>query len=224
MTLLCAYMLNGISVNLLDSYLESDLNGNSPYTVADVVPNSYVDISSITTWHSVGRTLKDYKYIRNEIMILANTIGWANLSTEEKTIVANLFAVEKVKRDEIYNTNQQVNLGLLHHKNSIEARATRLAIVQMNLFNRLDKADWEEVAIDTVNLLDSYVNHGREGTVEGDLEGLFDYVDGSARTGTSWDGSGSGVGFRDKAYSVEGYGNCSLFADYILDILKNGNY
>lgn len=227
MTLLCAYLVDGVPVNDVVSFDGDDLSGNEPYQFVDTVPAGYQDESSIELWWYLWEQQtniyinKDYKFVRNEIIVLAATIGWSSLTTEEKTRAACIFAVGKTERDEIYTLDQQIALGLQHHIKSIEARTLRLAKTQMQLYNRLAKADWEEVASDASSLLPQYVNQGIEGTVEGDLEGLFDYVDGDARTGTTWDTTG---GFRNKSYSVEGYADCDAFADDILDILKNGNY
>lgn len=221
---ICAYVVNGTPVCELGKYLKSDLNSNDPYIVignSDTVPTGYQDISSILHWWDFGTSAgKDYKYIRNEIMILAAVTGWANLTLAEKIKAAEIFSVGDTERLEIYTLEQQIQLGMQHHVRSMESRQIRLMTVQMNLFNRLSKADWEEVGNAAAPYLAVYLEQGREGTSEGDPEGLFDYVDGSARPGTSWTTNG----FRDKNYTIEGYASCSDFADYLLGILKDGNY
>lgn len=233
MTYLCAYFTdegNNESTFDVDSYTSAQLNGNAPYKIVDTLPPGYKDISTIENWwymyeHQNGILInKDYKYIRNEIMILAATIGWSNLSSTEKDIAARIFAVGETERDELFTIEEQIDLGLLHHIYSKASREMRLAKTQMQLFNRLSKTDWSEVAIDTEALIPHYLNEGIEGTVEGDTEGLFDYVDGDSRSNHTWDGNGSEVGFRNKTYSVTGYNNCSDFADDLLNILKNGEY
>lgn len=228
MSLFCAYLVSGTPVNELESFTDSDVGGNLPYVIDTTVPSGYQDISTIENWcyfyEFYGIIIKDYKYVRNEIMILAATIGWTNLTSTEKTIAANMFAVGSTERDELYTIEQQIELGITHHLNSMEARQTRLTYVQMELFNRLPKLDWEEVAGETLSLTTRYVNEGLEGTVEGDLPGLLDYVDGESRTGTIWSTGGSEIGFREKTYTVTGYASCSLLADHLLDILKNGEY
>lgn len=225
---LCAYLINGTPLNQLDKYLKTDLNGNKAFEFiedADPIPSGYQDISSIMNWWNFGTACnKDYKVIRDEIIVLAATIGWSNLTSEEKSKTAEIFAVGQTERDEIYTLDEQINLGMNHHIRSMESRKMRAMIVQMHLFNRLSKADWEEVANDTEPLLPYYLEQGREGTVEGDSEGLFDYVDGDSRSSHTWDGTGSEVGFRNKTYTVSGYSNCSDFADVLLDILKYGKY
>lgn len=225
MSLLCAYLISGTPVNELDFYLTSDLNNNIEYLVDDTVLTDYQDISSIENWDAYGKNSgKDYKYIRNEIIILAATIGWTNLTITEKTIAAKYFAVASSQRDEIFTLEQQIDLGLYHHIQATESRKIRLAKAQMQIYNRIHKSDWGVISSDLGEMLTHYVNEGREGTVEGDSEGLFDYIDGDSRTGTTWDGTGSEVGFRNKTLTITGYANCSDFSDFILDILKNGNY
>ena len=223
--MLCAYLINSIPVSDLDQYDEADLSGNPAIIVAASAPAGYQDISSIENWDLHGHgAKKDYKFIRYEIMVIAAVTGWANLTTEEKTLAAKYFAVGKTERDEIYTLDQQIDIGMLHHINSVESRNIRLAKVQMHLFNRLGKADIAIMSADVEGLTDHYLTEGVEGTLEGDGEGIFDYVDGTARSNHKWDGLGADIGLRDKTFVVEGFANCSLFADMLMDILKNGNY
>lgn len=232
MTYLLAYDLGNGKNTFTDVYTSQDLNNNAPYKTSDTVETGYVDISSIENWwwffeqdrHSW--ICKDYKYYRNQILILANfVIGWSNLSQREKEISASIFAVGDTERLEVYTVEEQINQGVIHHHRSVKSRTDRLERVQIEIFNRIDKAYWFEIATDLEGIKLHYLQEGREGTLEGDPEGLFDYIDGSNRPGTSWDGNTTGkVGVRDKAFSVVGFNNCSDFADYTLDILKNGNY
>lgn len=228
--LLCAYVVNGTPVNEMTSFSATDLSGNDPYKISVTVPAGYQDVSSIEFWwymynHQNGVYFtRDYKFIRNEIIILAYTTGWVNLSTAEKELVASIFAVGKTERDEIYTIEEQIQLGMEHHHNSTRARNSRLELVRLNIFNRIGKTDQDDISEESQDLLIHYIEEGREGTVEGDVEGLFDYIDGDSRTGTTWDGTGAGTGLRNKTYTIEGYTNCSDFADYILEVLKNGIY
>ena len=74
------------------------------------------------------------------------------------------------------------------------------------------------ISIITPNLRESYINYGREGILEGDPEGLFDYI--RSQSGSSFEVAG----FSSHSYTPVGYANMSEFSVKILDILKNGNY
>jgi hypothetical protein len=75
----------------------------------------------------------------------------------------------------------------------------------------------EDVFASTM-LYHKYLLFGREGTVEGDPEGLFDYID--SRVGTSYENTG----LKNKSISPSGFATVSDFADYLLDIIKYGKY
>jgi hypothetical protein len=64
----------------------------------------------------------------------------------------------------------------------------------------------------------TYINLGTEGTVEGDNEGLFDYI--LSRKNTTWENTG----LSKQAYSPKGMADCQELSNRLIDILKNGNY
>ena len=230
MSKLCAYIITGTPINQLQGYSESDLGINPAYQIignSDPIPTGYQDISSIENWWNLRAELgRDYKFIRNEIIILANVIiGWSSLSVEEKNISATIFAVDETKRDEIFTVEQQIINGWHHHKRSIASRRRRMTQVELELFNRVAKVDTAALfsELKENKLLDAYIDTGLEGTLEGDPEGIFDFIEGSLRTGTTWDGTGSEVGFYDKGYTVKGM-TMSELTTHIMTILKTGNF
>jgi len=221
---LYVYILNGVPLTELPRWSTNRLNGNAPFVAANVRPSiDYVDVTSIENWSEFGRrTNKDYKFIRNEIKILANAIGWINLTTSEKKISAKLFVVTQSQRDELYTIKRQIKQGFLFHGSSIKARDQRWSHAKMEMMNRLEKDDWRIIDDDLNqnNLISQYINHGLEGTVEGDAVGLFDYID--ARNGTPY-GTGT-KGLRNKNFTLTKSPNINTFTNQILDIIKNGNY
>ena len=230
---ICAYVINGTPLNELDKFSKQDLGSNEAFVFiedVDPIPAGYQDISTIMNWWNFGTSCnKDYKYIRKEILILAAVIGWSNLSDEEKDKAAEIFAVGLTERNERFTTDEQIINGVNHHKNSMESRSARLTFAQIEIFNRLARQDADIITDEISNfnsfdLAHLYVERGREGTIEGDPEGLFDYIEGSNRTGTSWTDPLVNRGFRDKTFPVLGYSNCSDFADRLLEILKDGTY
>ena len=166
---------------------------------------------------------KDYKFYRNEILILANiTIGWSNLTQTEKELSARIFAVDKTKRDQIYTLQEQINQGFTHHYSSMDSRKKRVVAVELELFNRLQLTEVGEVFNDikSQGIYDSYLEMGNEGIQEGDIAGLFDYIEGTLRTGSPWSTSG---GFYNKGFTPIGMTMSELTAK-VMDIIKNGNY
>ena len=226
---LLAYDINGTSAFHVDSYTAEDLNGNSPFKISQTIESGYINISTIGNWwwfyeHDNKRFLdKDYKFYRHEILLLANIfIGWDNLTQEEKELSASIFAVDKTKRDQIYNLAEQIQLGKDHHYRSLDSRKNRVLAVELELFNRLSKEEVQEVFYDikSQGIYDTYIEMGNEGIQEGDSAGLFDYTEGSLRTGTPWSVSG---GFYDKGFTPIGMTMTEL-TQKVMDILKNGNY
>lgn len=220
---LCEYLINGTPVSQHSSFDSNLLAGISHYLEVgdlDSIPENYVNISSIENWYKLYENIKkDYKYAREEIRKLLINISWENLTQEEKVIVSKMFLVSKDHRDELFTLHEQIQLGAIHHQNSIQSRLLRLCAIQLTLFNTLEKHDWQEVGLELTQtgLLDRYVNQGIEGTLEGDIEGFFDYI--LSRTGTSFENSG----FLNKSYTPLTM-TLQQIADRAIDILKNGNY
>ncbi len=220
MTNLYSYVFRGTPLVDIPHWTINQLEGNAPFIASDVLPSgTYTDVSSINNWRKYGtRTSKDYKFIRNEIKLLANAgSGWVSLTATEKNISAVLFVVNQSRRSELFTIEQQIKQGFGFHGRSIKARDQRWSFAEMELMNRLDKDEWRIMFDDLIqdDLVAQYINNGLEGTLEDDPAGLFDYID--ARSGTPY-GTGS-KGFRNK-----GFANADALADIVLDIIKNGNY
>lgn len=229
---LYAYEINSTPVHDLLSgvgYEVADLGGNDPFLVrtdAEAAPSNYQDISSIENWAAYGRNGThngrsiDYKFIRKEIYILVLTKGFTNCTTAEKEIAAQWFVVAHADRDTLYTTPQQIAYGAIHHTNSVEAREVRAGYVMMEFYNRLETADINAVMTDVSkdDLLDLYIRTGREGTLQGDPEGLFDYM--SAVSGTSY----SGTGFAAKAITPLDGVTLAALTDQVCNVLKDGIY
>lgn len=214
-----AYLLNGVTpVSNVESYDNVQLNGNIPIVIATSLPDNYEDISSIRNWWKYGTNLnKDYKFIRREIMNMVSSVGWLNITPEEKIIAATIFAVGKTERAVIFNIEDQILNGIIFHKQSVKSRVTRENRAVSEIYNRLTPGDQADLLNDISNLIDIYVKFGIEGTLEGDPEGLFDYLE--SRSNTSY----ATTGLLSKNYSVEGM-TINQLSNTLIDILKNGNY
>lgn len=213
---LTAFVVNGTPISSRGRYDSSELGENVPFKREDTVSSGYEDISSITAWATHGAsTGYDYKVVREEIAALVTSIGWESLDAGEKEIASKYFVVDKASRDEVYTTIQQIGLGLLHHKASVEARTLRYAKASMEVYNRLSPAESKVVIGDVADLGFKYVQYGIEGTVEGDPEGFFDYLE--ARSGTSYENTGLAT----KTYEPDGMTLAQLVTR-LMDILKLG--
>jgi len=192
MTKLCAYVIEGESITDISVYGYHDLNGNEEFLISDTVPEGYTDISSIVNWSKYSKLVKkDYKTIRKEIYISMLTAGgWANLSTEEKEICSKYFIVDASLRTEVHTVDEQIINGLTHHNESIKARNCRYTSAILEVYNRLTKIESDEILTSIrAHALDTeYITYGREGTLEGDPEGILDFIE--SRIGTSYENTG----------------------------------
>lgn len=227
-------MLQSIKINGLIFGVEiftctpEQLNGREPFIFSDIIQDGYGDMSVqpnyIELLYKYGvRANKDYKYIRNEIMvavwtkILNNINKWNLLTQVEKEIASEWFTVPKVLRDTIHSFNQQIENGKIFDKESTACRINRYNDVRVELFNRLSWENAMELLGECKLLVESY-QQGKEGTEEGDGEGLFDYIE--SRPGTSHENSG----LLQKQYQVVGFNTMEEFSIKLMDILKKGNY
>jgi len=188
---------------------------------ADAAPVGFTQSDTIEHWDKYRGNCADYKAARAEIKRLYNATTFAALSTAEKIIVCNYFIATVAERDTIYTTEQQVGLGQLFARDSVGARTLRASKATSEIFNRLTAAEAQTILDDTTgnpDLFVTYVNFGREGTVEGDNEGLFDYLEG--RAGTTW----ATTGFDSHAFTPIGYASMAALATDLMKILKDGLY
>lgn len=163
----------------------------------------------------------DYKLARVALYIAMMTKGGFDaLDTEEKQIASKWFIVGRSERNQVHTVEQQVDNGLIYNAESINARRSRMTKCMIEVYNRLTDEEVKAVmaAMDFSRTTYAYVEAGQEGTLEGNEEGLFDYIE--ARTGTTW----QTTGLRAQLYIPVGYANCGLLADRLMDILVNGNY
>jgi hypothetical protein len=213
---------NNITINGFLGYHPS-ISGLPIFLAEETVSSGYTDVSSIKNWSKHGGSIhRDYKFVRDHIKSLFTSLGgWGGLDAEEKQIVSQNFLSTKTQRDEIYTTEEQVDHGVIFHTKSVKSRQSRANKVIGEIINRMQPTDHSSIINDIMGasqLLDKYINFGREGTVEGDSEGAFDYLE--SRVGTTYENNG----FREYAYTPTGYSDMTDFSTGLMDILKNGNY
>jgi hypothetical protein len=182
----------------------------------------YKDFGTIENWYNYGyKVERDFKFIRSNIIKIVNSTGWVNLSLTEKQIAADYFACSQANQNEIYGIDQQINNGNSFHLKSTESRKLRISKVISQLKNRLTKEECEVILNEVVGvnfLLSKYIDFGEEGTLEGDSEGLFDYIE--SRPGTLYEFTG----FINKSYIPVGFDSMFSFSTFLMLTLKHGDY
>lgn len=190
--------------------------------------DGYENINTIENVYLYSQYCDGYDYklkraiIQNIMYDITGTglTNWMDLTTEERRICCEMFLVPHQLRDEFYTNTQQTELGIIFNNNSVDSRTNRCWIAQSEVFNRLDHATAVEISNDVIfesNLRYAYVQIGREYTLKGDPEGLYDYL--LNTIGTSYENNG----FRSYTPTeLYGFDNMIDFSNYLVDILEYG--
>jgi hypothetical protein len=206
-----AYILNGQIINVgVFNWTLNDLNGNQPWIINETVQNGYADITSITNWDSIGFNLMDYNYVRNQIALLANQIGFNNLSSLEKVITSRYFLVNKTDRDTVMSEEEQITYWNILVENSQDCRFKRWEAAKKYISYKLSPMDSSDLAKSTSELCADYINYNIITLSKDGISGLFDYLKG--------EGDYTNNGYPSKSYWTQ------LDQNKIMDILENGNY
>lgn len=167
----------------------------------------------------------DYKQARLQMYVelvarITEVGSFSNLSLAERQIASRWFIVGDNERDSVHSFDEQVVNGSIYNAESIKAREARMTACMMQVYNRLTHDQVNEVcmAMNFDKTTYNYIKRGCEGTLEGNDEGLFDYI--MARVGTTWELTG----LRIQAYIPKGMADCAELAAKLIDILRNGNY
>ena len=202
-----------------------------------ILTNTYNTYNSYSesTFTSIARNwqtnYKDFKLARKELSNeLTTRGGFYNLAPLEKKIASRWFIVAISDRNTVHSFSEQITNGIFFHTNSVASRQSRYTAAVVEVYTRLASTDADEVIDDlweiftkvngkqySRSLAENYIQCGREGTVEGNPDGLFDYV--LARANTAFSSSG----LKAKLITPN-YGTLDELCDRIIDILKNGNY
>jgi hypothetical protein len=180
--------------------------------------NSATDVTNVENLLMFNRYNRfDYKMFRSSLATYVAAVGFANLSVADKTIASSHFVVSKADRDTVHTLTEQIVNGRQFHSLSVECRERRLFAAESELYNQLSKANADIVITDVVSgdLRESYLKYGREGTIEGDPLGIFDYIE--ARAGTLY----AATGLAAKGYTPIS-GTLAELVTKIMGILKNG--
>lgn len=130
---------------------------------------------------------KDYRAQRADLLqyVMDN---YGTMDPAEWMIASEHFCAPKEVRDQFYTFEQQVQLGQDFHRRATQSRNSRWNMALVRLYNYLTLEDSFTVGMDVEHLAFCYLTYGIEGTVKGDVEGLYDYL--ASTSGTSYAASG----------------------------------
>lgn len=206
-----AYILNGKIINVeIFNWDSSDLNGNPPWIINDIIHPNYSDITSIINWDSIGFDLKDYEYVRTRIKEIVTNLGFNSLSQNEKLIVSKHFVVNKEDRDTVMSEEEQIYYWNVLIENSQDCRFKRWEYAKKYISYKLSPLNSSDLAKSTSELCSDYINYNIITKTKDGISGLFDYLKG--------EGDYINNGYPSKVYWSKND------QDKIMDILENGNY
>tara|TARA_R100001480_G_scaffold33882_1_gene45533 strand:+ start:414 stop:1025 length:612 start_codon:yes stop_codon:yes gene_type:complete len=166
----------------------------SIYQYKETLDTDYVDISTVEYWFTLrNETGKDYLYCRTGSMnYITNNGGFNGLTATDKAYAAQNFCVDKADRDTLYTDAEQETYWTTYISESQTARQNRWNRVKSYISYRLTKDQTNEIADDTIILNEKYIYYGIESKAIDNIDGLFDYVEGTSAYSSS--------GFPSKSY------------------------
>ena len=204
-----SYILNGIPLSDYSGWASSEVFG-PPFLVSNIIKDGYMDVSSITNWDNFGDRLKDFIYVRDKIKSFVDSIGFSNLSLEEKIISAKYFVVGKTDRDSVLSEEEQYQFWDTLVTESQKSRFIRWEYAKKYISYVLSPINSSDLAKSTSVLCNDYINYNIITKVKDGISGLFDYLKGEGD------------------YMFNGYPSKSYWTqenqDHLMDILENGNY
>ena len=147
-----AYILNGKPLTEYPSWSSGDVNGKE-FIVNDIIQTNYQDVTSITNWDSYGLKLKDFNYVRERIKELTISIGFNNLTLDEKIISAKYFIVDKPDRDTVLNEIEQYDYWSILITQSQMARFIRWEHAKKYISYKLTPINSSDLAKSTFSLV-----------------------------------------------------------------------
>lgn len=204
-----AYILNGTPLSNYSSWSSSDIIG-PPFIVSDDLIENYTDVSSILNWFNYGDKLKDFNYVRDRVKYFVDTIGFNNLSLEEKIISSQYFLVSKVDRDTVLSEEDQKIYWNVLVENSQKSRFNRWEHAKTYISYKLSPINSSDLAKSTSVLCNDYINFNIITKTKDGISGLFDYLKGEGDYITN--------GYPSKSYWTQ------QDQDALMNILENGNY
>lgn len=172
---------------------------------------SYDDITSNKNWMSIGQYYYDYLFCRNQVMMWTAVNGWSGLTTEEKEIAAQHFAVGETERGEVYSLEEQQEHWNEFIIKAEETRKKRWHAAKGYISFTLPLADSIDLGKKTNDLSNEYIIYGIEDYVSDGVAGLFDWLENT----NTYSG---GTGYSGQTYWTQ------TDQDKMMSILRDGIY
>jgi hypothetical protein len=152
------------------------------YEFKETLDEYYLNISCVAYWFQIGEEAgKDYLYQRTgSLGYIANSQSFSELTDNDKVFAAQNFCVDKADRDTIYTDAEQESYWSIYIAKSQEARQIRWNKAKSYISYRLTRDESNEIANETLILNEKYVDYGIESKALDNIDGLFDYVQGTA--------------------------------------------
>tara|TARA_Y100000389_G_C17359610_1_gene463017 strand:+ start:29 stop:628 length:600 start_codon:yes stop_codon:yes gene_type:complete len=178
----------------------------SIYQFKETLDADYLDISCVEYWFKIGEEAgKDFLYQRAGAMgYIEYSQSFDELSEYDKPYAAQNFCVDKDDRDTLYTDAEQEIYWKSYIENSQTARETRWNNAKSYISYRLSKTDSNDTAQDTLLLNEKYIYYGIESSSIDNVDGLYDYINGTSEYAST--------GFPSKTYYTsdlkDGVTNC----------------
>lgn len=210
--------------------IQSGQPAAAAFVYAEAQPANYTVFNTIENINSYGFGVDgfDYKRVRDLIKIEVETIGFNNLTANEKIICAIHKIGTPAERLAAVggDVSQLIIYGDEYGRKLLGVRKERIIRAKTEVRVRLDAVQVgsytaPEVVLNeiTENVIIMFENEGLGGVYDGDnLPGLMDYF--NETPGTPYENNG----LKSKTWTPEGLTDCTQLANIILDILQKGIY
>lgn len=220
---LYSYAIGGTPIAYLDSWRESDLNGNEPFIVATGMTNSdYTDVSSdaIDILHKYGETFcEDYQHKQKLMRLFHYEKGWDNLTHVEKDLVIDYYANPQVNPTGDTQSMQVITHLMMVHGMSQDDAIDKLVDTWHNYWSHVVEeapARWKNAVKVSVKYL-SFVDAS---DLLNTIENLVSYYLNSGRLGLGYGDSKDGI----LNYITSTYGFSGTGLEYNIYTLKKGTW
>jgi len=192
---LIAYSIDGSILGIdIESWDDTSIDFNAPFQViqdASTTPDNYSNISSISNWNKFSEGLiNDYLVLKTEIKNIEVSLGWNNLSDEDKDLAIKYYAYQDVSINNVVyylitkgmSQDQAINYLTqewhLHHKNLLESCKERWYYVKLTIAQYLSFSDAEDLFDTCQNLIFAFTESSRLGKNYADQkDGIMDYIE-----------------------------------------------
>ena len=170
----------------------------------------YNDITSVSSWMSIGMSKYDYTFCRVQSSLYVQSIGWSSLTENDKFVAASNFVVDKQYRDEVLTEEKQKMFWDSLVESSYAARLNRWKAAKSYMSYYLTLTQSADIATTTKSLSDDYVIYNIQSLTTDGVDGLFDWITSTNNFTTN--------GFNSKPYWTQTH------QDHLMKILKDGLY